>query len=174
MAAGWRTAFQTVGVSLLIWFGVGMAHASVDIVFGKVTSVADGDTVTVVAEDGQRIKVRLLAIDAPELKQPFGPPARDALKKLVQDKEVKLVITKLDRYDRSLAKLLLNGQDVNLMLVTNGMAWHYRQYEGDQSQEDRLSYARAEVGARRDNLGLWSQAKPLAPWFFRRGIGSAR
>jgi len=65
MAAGWRTAFQTVGVSLLIWFGVGMAHASVDIVFGKVTSVADGDTVTVVAEDGQRIRVRLLAIDAP-------------------------------------------------------------------------------------------------------------
>jgi endonuclease YncB( thermonuclease family) len=171
MKRGWRVALVAVWV---VWLGLGLAHARVDIVFGQVVSVADGDTLTMVTDEGQRIKVRLLAIDAPELKQPFGPPAREALVKLVQDKSVKVVITKLDRYDRSLGKVLLNGQDVNLILVTNGMAWHYRQYEGDQSQEDRLAYARAELEARQANRGLWSQAKPLAPWFFRRGIGSAR
>ena len=43
---------------------------------GKIVRVADGDTVTVLdALDGAPFRIRLDKIDAPELRQPFGPEA---------------------------------------------------------------------------------------------------
>ena len=39
---------------------------------GKVVSIADGDTITVLDADKKQHKVRLTGIDAPEKKQAFG------------------------------------------------------------------------------------------------------
>ena len=39
---------------------------------GRVVGVHDGDTLTVLTAGNVQIKVRLVEIDAPELKQPFG------------------------------------------------------------------------------------------------------
>jgi len=41
----------------------------------KVVGVHDGDTITGVNQANEQVKVRLDAIDAPELKQPFGQAA---------------------------------------------------------------------------------------------------
>ncbi len=38
-------------------------------------------------------------------------------------------------------KVLLNGQDVCLEQVKAGMAWHYKDYQAEQSAEDRKIYA---------------------------------
>ncbi len=38
----------------------------------KVVSVHDGDTFTGIDESNQQVKVRLDAVDAPELSQPYG------------------------------------------------------------------------------------------------------
>jgi endonuclease YncB( thermonuclease family) len=46
---------------------------------GKVVSVTDGDTLTVLDEDKTQRKIRLAGIDAPEKKQPHGTKAREAL-----------------------------------------------------------------------------------------------
>lgn len=43
-----------------------------DTLLGKVVAVADGDTITVVDENGVMQSVRLAGIDAPEKDQPFG------------------------------------------------------------------------------------------------------
>jgi len=46
---------------------------------GKVDSIVDGDTLTVLTADKQRVKVRLSGIDAPERKQAFGTKAGSQL-----------------------------------------------------------------------------------------------
>jgi len=63
---------------------------------------------------------------------------------------------------------MVNGQDVNLEQVREGMAWHYKEYEREQSPEDRAIYARAEDEARAQHRGLWQDPNPIEPSQFRR------
>ena len=59
--------------------------------------------------------------------------------------------------------------DAGLAQVTVGLAWHYKKYAGEQSEEDRERYAFAEVEARARRAGLWREGDPVAPWEWRRG-----
>ena len=55
---------------------------------GKVVSIADGDTITVLDADKKQHKVRLIGIDAPEKKQAFGAKSKARLGELVASKDV--------------------------------------------------------------------------------------
>ena len=55
---------------------------------GKVVSIADGDTITVLDADKKQHKVRLTGIDAPEKKQAFGTKSKARLGELVAGKDV--------------------------------------------------------------------------------------
>ena len=46
---------------------------------GLVIAISDGDTITLLTEDKQQLKIRLAGIDTPEKKQAFGTKARDHL-----------------------------------------------------------------------------------------------
>ena len=72
------------------------------------------------------------------------------------------------RYGRQIGKVLINGRDVNLVQVERGMAWFYRQYQREQSPNDRRLYEAAEEAARAGKRGLWRDADPVPPWEFRR------
>ncbi len=128
---------------------------------GKVVSIADGDTLTVL--DGANIqhKVRLAGIDAPERGQPFGTKARDRLAELTAGKTVAVNGSKRDRYGRTLGRVEVEGTDVNRQMVLDGMAWHYTHYSDDR----RL--AEAEAAARAAKRGLWADAAPVPPWEWR-------
>lgn len=58
---------------------------------GKVIRVLDGDTIEVLQEQ-QSVRVRLLNIDAPEKKQPFGRWSTNQLKSLLAGQPVILLI----------------------------------------------------------------------------------
>ena len=45
--------------------------------------------------------------------------------------------------------------DAGLAQITVGLAWHYKQYAKEQTEEDRERYSFAEVEARAKNAGLW-------------------
>jgi endonuclease YncB( thermonuclease family) len=77
---------------------------------------------------------------------------------------------KRDRYGREIGKVLVNGRDVNLVQVKRGLAWHYKQYQREQSPTDQQSYAAAEVEARAAKLGLWRDVEQMPPWEFRRKL----
>ncbi len=64
---------------------------------------------------------------------------------------------------------MLDGYDVNLQLVREGLAWWYRKYAEEQSREDRRLYEEAEGEARARRVGLWGDRAPVAPWDWRRG-----
>ena len=141
------------------------AHA--ETVTGRVVGVADGDTITVLDADKVQHKIRLAGIDAPEKKQPFGNRSKESLSALTFDKTVNVETDKRDKYGRQVGKVLVNGQDVNLVQVERGMAWFYRQYQREQSPNDRRLYETAEDAAKAEKRGLWRDADPVAPWEFR-------
>ena len=74
----------------------------------------------------------------------------------------------VDRYNRVLAKLILDGNDVNFLQVSSGYAWHFKRYQKQQSPSDRELYSQAELNAKKNKLGLWEEKKPIAPWKWRK------
>ncbi len=69
-------------------------------IVGRVVSVAEGDTITVLDASSKQHKIRFNAIDAPERKQALGARSRQNLARYVAGKEVRLDCPKVDRYRR--------------------------------------------------------------------------
>lgn len=138
-----------------------------DTLLGKVINVADGDTITVLDDTHTQHKIRLTGIDAPEKRQAFGNVSKQSLAEQVAGQSVAVEWVKVDKYGRKVGKVLLAGLDCNLEQVKRGLAWHYKQYQREQSPTDQQSYAAAEIEARAAKLGLWRDADPVPPWEFR-------
>ena len=153
------------------------APAGAVIYSGKVTSVRDGDTVQVTTDQGEKLEVRLQAIDAPEkgrsgrAGQPYADRARDALSRITSDKRVSVDTTGLDSYGRHVGLLSVNtgeGEiDAGLVQVQLGLAWALPKYLPELPPALQDSYRYAEAIAKARNRGLWSAAKPQAPWVWR-------
>ena len=62
----------------------------------------------------------------------------------------------------------LKSLDAGLQQIRDGMAWHYKDYEREQSTEDRARYAAAETKARELRAGLWADTSPVPPWEWRK------
>jgi endonuclease YncB( thermonuclease family) len=153
-----------IGLVLLIclqW----VAHA--EVLLGHVVVVSDGDTITVLDDTKQRHVIRLMGIDAPEKAQAFGQKAKQSLSDLVFDRDVSITWFKKDRYGRTVGQVYLDDTDVCLEQIKRGLAWHYKQYEREQSVEDRSRYADAEKEARIARTGLWADSSAIEPSKFR-------
>lgn len=135
---------------------------------GVISRVIDADTVVLKSDQGINYKIRLLGIDAPEINQVYGKEATRYLSNKVLGKNLKVLGKNKDRYHRLLGKLILNGNDINLDLVKNGMAWHYKFYKKSQEKKDQLLYSNAEIYAKVNNLGLWAKKMPMPPWQWRK------
>ena len=79
-----------------------------------------------------------------------------------------VIYYKTDQYGRLVGKILIDGRDINLEQVKAGMAWHYKEYEREQTPADRELYAKAEDEARKARRGLWVDPEPIEPSQFRR------
>lgn len=135
---------------------------------GKVVSVADGDTITVLDSQKTQHKIRLQGIDAPERAQAFGNKSKQSLHEMVHGKQVTVDYQKKDKYGRVVGKILLNNTDVCLEQLKRGMAWHYKQYAKEQPKEDQETYSLAEQQAKTELKGLWKDKQPVPPWEFRK------
>ena len=137
-------------------------HSDPKQLYLKVVGVHDGDTITGLDKDQKQFKIRLDAIDAPELGMAFGQASRKALSDKVFGKMVVVIVKTHDRYGRTVGHVLLDKRDMNLEMLEAGMAWHYAHYDHNK----RL--AEAEGEARRNLVGLWSDQNPVAPWDWRK------
>ena len=138
---------------------------------GRVIRVADGDTVTVLRDHGDRkeqVRVRLSSIDAPERRQAYGNVSRQYLAQLVFDRQVRIEEHGTDRYGRVIGVVHVDQHNANQEMVRAGLAWAYRQYLNDSSM------LRLETGARRAGRGLWADTDAQAPWEFRREQAARR
>lgn len=132
---------------------------------GRVVGVADGDTFTMLTEELKQIKIRLHGIDCPEKKQAFGQVAKSFTSKLIFDQVVKVQITDIDRYGRTVGIVFLQDSTIlNEKLLSAGMAWHFKRYD------NREEWDTLEMTARIAKIGLWADKYPIAPWDYRKGI----
>jgi endonuclease YncB( thermonuclease family) len=129
----------------------------------RVIRVSDGDTFTGLDAENRQVKVRLHGIDAPEAKQPFGNVSKQALSDLIAGKTVSVEEVDRDRYGRVVGRVTVGGKLVNAEQVRAGMAWRYVQFDR------RNEFGALEEEARRHRRGLWTDARPVAPWEWRKG-----
>jgi len=131
-----------------------------NVLLGKIVGVKDGDSVYLL-HNGQQTEVRLAEIDCPEWRQPFGAKAKKALSDLIFNKEVKVISSGTDKYNRTIGRIYLGDLDVSAEMIRKGYAWAYRQYLTDK----RL--IKIEEEAKKAKRGIWLQPNPLPPWEFR-------
>ena len=75
----------------------------------KVKDVLDGDTF--ITNSGEII--RLANVDAPETGRPYSRQATDHLKKLIEDKKVRIKEVATDNHGRTVADVSVAGKNVN-------------------------------------------------------------
>lgn len=157
-----------LSVLVAVLAGRGSLSAAPPTFTGTVVSVHDGDTLHVLDDAKQEHTIRLAGIDAPERRQAFGTVARGRLAELTKGKAVAVIEGRPDKYGRTVARLEVEGRDVGLQLVADGLAWHYVRYSDDRA------LAGAEADARAARRGLWADARPVPPWEWRAGEKARR
>ena len=128
---------------------------------GRVERMIDGDTICVrakgeglKAEDRDRrglVHVRLAEIDAPEMKTPHGPAAKQALSDMILGKIVRIEWKHRGRYRRIIGQVYLGEDWINRELVDGGNArrWPF---------SCNRALLLAETAARSRQLGVWASS----------------
>ena len=129
---------------------------------GICVGVSDGDSLHLELPDGERVRVRLYGIDAPEKDQECALAARKKLGKLIYDKEIRVEVLDVDKYGRYVGKVYAGARYVNRYMLKEGLAWHYKHYAAD----DEL-LAEAEARAKAAGRGIWAAESPCRPRIFR-------
>jgi endonuclease YncB( thermonuclease family) len=132
----------------------------------RVLSVHDGDTLRADCQ-GEKFKVRLYCIDAPEMGQrPWGSESRDALRELLpQNSSVRLEIHDRDRYGRYVAEVFRDGDNRNRRMVRAGQAAVYIRY----CASTEFGYYQDESMARQQKTGIWEEpGLQQRPWEWRQ------
>ena len=117
--------------------------------------VADGDTITVLSDANEQIKIRLNGIDCPEKAQAYGNKAKQFTKDLVHGQMVTINAYDQDRYGRTIGDVILeDGRNLNRELVKAGFAWWFFKH----SDDEQLGIL--EVKAKIEKVGLWADKNP--------------
>ena len=157
-----------------------ISAAQADPLSGRVVDVSSGDSLTVEDQAGNRHRVRLFAIAAPESRQPFAPESRRALADLLGGKRVVVEKVREDAYGRIIGKILTAPlhcatcpptRDAALAQIEAGLAWWFRDERREQTLSDQGYYEYAEFDARTRRLGLWRDDSPTSPWEWRKRRG---
>ncbi len=126
--------------------------------------MADGDTITILKQNNESVKIRFAGIDCPEGSQVHGNIAKQIVLSKVSGKRVRIFPETTDRYERTVGMVLINGQNLNEEIVAQGHGWVYRKYCTADYCNDWL---KLEETAREANVGLWADKNPQPPWEWR-------
>jgi len=120
-----------------------------------ITRIVDGDTLQL--QDGKEI--RLYGMSTPEQKEPFYKEANQFTENLVLNKEITLVQEdkyKQDKFGRLLGYVIVDGVNLNIELVRNGLA-KVVLYEKRAKIKYQDELLQAEKEARENRVGMWTK-----------------
>lgn len=130
-----------------------------------VVDVIDGDTI-VVMQNGKTKQVHLTSVDAPQLKQPFGPEAKSFTEGMMLHHVA--TIRYLDN-NRAADIIASDGQSLKWGLIRSGLAWYPDNHRKNALRNVSDKVGKYERKARRGRRGLWSQDNPRPPWTLHQG-----
>ncbi|WP_432357193.1 thermonuclease family protein [Sporosarcina sp. UB5] len=128
----------------------------------KLVRTIDGDTIKVLY-NGKEMNVRYLLIDTPETshprlgKQPFGDEAKERNRELVNSGALTLefdIGERVDKYDRLLAYVYVDGKSVQKTLLAEGLA--RVAYVFPPNTRHLTPFEEAQAEAKKKELGIWS------------------
>ena len=133
---------------------------------GTVVRVIDGDSLIIRRHDnGEDIRIRLFGVDSPEKNQPHGVEAGNFTIHAVLNKAVGVVELNRDRYDRTVAAIILleSGESLEELLLAAGLAWVDERY-----CKRCAAWLSLQEQARSQGRGMWTDAVCLPPWAWRK------
>lgn len=142
----------------------GTSYPSLNGFTGRVIDVADGDTITIINQNDEKVKIRLAGIDCPESFQIHGEKAKQFLSSRVAGKRVRIEPDTIDKYGRTVAIVLVNGENLNEQIVAHGHGWVYRKYC---TADHCNGWLKLEETAKIAQVGLWEDKNPQPPWEWR-------
>ncbi len=130
-----------------------------------VVDVIDGDSV-VILQEGRSKVVHIEAVDAPQLKQPYGKEAKAFTEKLLLNH-----VATIRYIDNNKATDIVNsnGQSLKWGLINAGLAWYPKNHVKNSLRDANDKLGKYEVKARRARRGLWAQDDPQPPWEVHNG-----
>ena len=139
--------FSGIILSIIIWENLAKNQEYSFTGDKFVSKIIDGDTVIIEGES-----VRLLGMDADEKGYPCYSTAKKRIEELVLNKEVELVADSEDKdmYKRYLRYIFLEGENINLKLVQEGLAVARFSPENTKYKDEILA---AEQSARENKIG---------------------
>ncbi|MEO6588428.1 MAG: thermonuclease family protein [Pyrinomonadaceae bacterium] len=139
------------------------------IIEGKVKNVYSGDNINIENKDGKVYLIRMLGIDAPEIKQEFGDKSQKKLSDLILGKDVTVIVRRRDSSNRYFGTVYFGGKDVNFNQIETGMARYFQENGYEAREDDCKIYEQAEQKSRIERNGLWGRQKSdVARGFQRR------
>lgn len=127
-------------------------------------TINDGDTFTQSVEgiEQSSVSYELAYLDAPEREQPYGREAKQYLKDVLLSEKV--IIKKITD---STVELFVNGQSINLAMVSKGYAWASLKIADPAIAKQ---YTDAQKRATDSLQGIWGLGHGLmiAPWQWRQ------
>jgi endonuclease YncB( thermonuclease family) len=93
---------------------------------GTVSKIVDGDTFYVA---GEKIRIRLWGLDAPEMDDPGGAAAKRALSKIAEGAIARCAEVDRDRFQRIVARCFTaDGADITALMIRSGTAKEYLRF----------------------------------------------
>ncbi len=122
---------------------------------GTVLDVVDGDTLRIMV-DGATYTVKLIGIDAPDLKAPFGPDARQKIASLLFGKKVNLIADATDKDPGGswLRYVMLDTTLINDEMLRLGLA---SAVDLNPPAACASLFQAAQAQAQAARLGIWSR-----------------
>ena len=169
----YRLSVTTIGLAALIVLTFNepvfaKSNPSADIselkdFFAVLHYVTDGDSF-VVRNNRSKLSIRLWGIDAPEFDQPHSKASKDALQRLLSNKNLRIILKDIDKYGRIVAIVNVGNISVNSALVANGSAWVHDYYC---KEPVCLRWYKLEEKARNNKSGLWRESNAIEPWVWK-------
>lgn len=151
--------------STLIVFTLWMTITSAFGFTAKVTGIDDGDGLEAISQ-GEKVRIRLYGIDAPEAGQQGSNAAARFLRSLVAENPVDVEVLDSDGFGRSIAivRQLDKKSSINAAMVANGYAW----VDPKSCKADAcMKWKNFERQAKKFRLGIWSGYDLVPPWEFK-------
>lgn len=151
-----------LAILALLFGAVTLCISSLALAGSSVEHVHDGDTFTM-SDGTSSYRVRLWAVDAPELGQEGCAAARNFASAMVANGIT--LVRKGSSYDRVVAQVLTRHGDLATLMLAGGFVML------DERYSKRTDYRAAQEFAETNRLGIWAN-DPTPPWQWRKSNSS--